>query len=437
MRPASVLALALLAGSASFAQETRSRTLDLATALQLAGASSVEVEIARSRLDAARATSSLTTAQFLPWLSAGVTLRGHGGLIQDVVGNVVTADKRSYSVGAALNLQVELGDVWYRAKAAKQTTRAAAEGVATERQEAQGRAAQGYFDLLVAQGLVAAADESVRVAREYETQLDRAVEAGLALKGDLLRARVQRLRNELTRGQADEQRRLAAVRLAESLRVDPKTALVAEDRELVPLVLVEKVNDLDALIQEAASARPELRELSAALEAAEFTQKAASTGPLFPTFGGQLFLGGLGGSRDDLAGRFGGSRDYVATLSWRFGPGGIFDSARKRLAEAHLSEVRWNGERLKDRVTRQVAEASARVITQGDQLRIATEALTAATEGLALARARREFEVGIVLENILAEQDQTRARQEYVRTLGEYDKAQYALARALGRLGRD
>jgi hypothetical protein len=42
--------------------------------------------------------------------------------------------------------------------------------------------------------------------------------------------------------------------------------------------------------------------------------------------------------------------------------------------------------------------------------------------------------VAVVLENILAEQDQTRARQDYVRAIGEYDKAQYALSRAVGRL---
>jgi hypothetical protein len=42
--------------------------------------------------------------------------------------------------------------------------------------------------------------------------------------------------------------------------------------------------------------------------------------------------------------------------------------------------------------------------------------------------------VAVVLENILAEQDQSRARQDYVRAIGEYDKAQYALSRAVGRL---
>ena len=39
-----------------------------------------------------------------------------------------------------------------------------------------------------------------------------------------------------------------------------------------------------------------------------------------------------------------------------------------------------------------------------------------------------------MLENILAEQDQARARQDYARVLGEFNKAQYGLSRALGLL---
>jgi len=37
-----------------------------------------------------------------------------------------------------------------------------------------------------------------------------------------------------------------------------------------------------------------------------------------------------------------------------------------------------------------------------------------------------------VLERILAEQDLTRARNDYVTAVAEYDKAQYALLRAIG-----
>jgi outer membrane protein TolC len=81
-----------------------------------------------------------------------------------------------------------------------------------------------------------------------------------------------------------------------------------------------------------------------------------------------------------------------------------------------------------------VVEALARVQSQEQQMRAAKEGLDAADQALALTEGRRQFEVGIVLENILAQQDQARARQDYARTLGEFNKAQYGLSRALGLL---
>ena len=53
---------------------------------------------------------------------------------------------------------------------------------------------------------------------------------------------------------------------------------------------------------------------------------------------------------------------------------------------------------------------------------------------LRLAQQRREFAVGIVLENIQAEQDLTRARLDYLKTVADFDRAQYALLKAIGKL---
>jgi outer membrane protein TolC len=58
--------------------------------------------------------------------------------------------------------------------------------------------------------------------------------------------------------------------------------------------------------------------------------------------------------------------------------------------------------------------------------------LSSADESLRLTRQRKEFGVGAVLENIQAEQDLTRARNDYVASIAEYDKAQYALRHAIG-----
>jgi outer membrane protein TolC len=410
--------------------------IDLATTLRLAGANGLDIQIARERLEAAKANVTSAAFQFLPWLSMGPAYRRHGGLIQDVVGNIVEADKNSHTMGATINLQVDVGDAIYRTLAARQARLAAEQSFDAQRQQTLVRTAQAYFDLLVGQAVAAVAADALAISADYESQLHRAVEAGIALKGDELRVRVQTQRNQLALQQATEQRRVLAARLAEALRLDPMTDLVAQDRELAPLALFTTTEALDALVAEAVGARPEVKEANALVLAATHTEKGAVYGFLVPTLIGQTFLGGLGGGRNDGPSTFGGSRDYLAAIGWRLGPGGLFDVGRIRSTRARRAEAEWNVEKVRDSVARQVVEARTRFLSQQEQVETAKEALAAAEQGLALARGRKEFEVGVVLENILAEQDQTRARQDYARALGEYDKAQYVLSRALGRLGK-
>ncbi len=79
-------------------------------------------------------------------------------------------------------------------------------------------------------------------------------------------------------------------------------------------------------------------------------------------------------------------------------------------------------------------EAFTRLQSQSEQINMARRGLTAAEEGLRLAQQRQEFGVGIVLENILAEQDLTRARTDYLKAIAEFNKAQYGLSKAVGVL---
>ena len=70
----------------------------------------------------------------------------------------------------------------------------------------------------------------------------------------------------------------------------------------------------------------------------------------------------------------------------------------------------------------------------GDVVVPAQRVFAAAEEGLRLAQVRKEFAVGMVLETIQAEQDLTRARLDYLKTVAEFNRAQYALSRATGSL---
>jgi OMF family outer membrane factor len=391
------------------------------------------VKIAQERLREAKANHQSAVSQFFPWVSPGITYRQHDDKIQDVSGNIIDVNKYSYAPGATVGVQLDLGDTLFKALASKQLAKAADHALEAQRQDTVLAAAQGYFELALAQGAVGVANEAVRISSDYETQLGSAVEAGIAFKGDLLRARVQAERNRLASRQAKEQQRIAAARLAQVLRLDPVVELVSQNSELVPLTLIETNAALDSLVVQTLASRPELKQSAALTSAARETKNGAAYGPLIPTVGAQGFWGGLGGGRDGISDSYGGQQDYIVGAGWRIGPGGLFDFGRVRSTEARLKIAQLSSDKLRDDITRQVVEAFTRWQSLADQLDTAKRALTAAEEGLLLAQQRKEFAVGIVLETIQAEQDLTRARLDYLKAVAEFNKSQYALKKATGQ----
>jgi len=408
--------------------------IDLPTALQLAGAQNLDVQLASQKLAEAKANNESAFLQFFPWLAVGVTYRRHDDLIQDTTGTILEVHKQSYAPGGAFVSQLDLGDAIYQKLAAKQLEHAAEHALDAQRQDSTAVAAQGYFDLAFAQAAVGVSQEAVRISTNYEVQVQHALDAGLAFKGDLLRVSVQTERNRLTFRQAIEQQQVAAALLAQTLHLDPSVELVARDADLVPIALIETNAIVTSLVQRALSIRPELKQTQAFAEAARQGKNGTLYGPLVPSIVGKAFGGGLGGGQGNDSGNFGSQQDYLVGVGWRVGPGGLFDLGRQRAAKARLSSARIEVEKVHDEVVRQVVEAFARLQSQSEQIHTARRALFAAEEGLRLAQERQEFGVGIVLENILAEQDLTRARTDYLKTIAEFNKAQYGLSRAAGGL---
>lgn len=424
----------LLSLSASAGPTNAPSPIDLPTTLRLAGAQNLDVKIARERLVEAKAVHSSAIAQFFPWIAPGITYRQHDDKIQDVEGNIIDVNKYSYAPGAALAVQVDIGDALYKSLATKQLAKAADEAFQAQRQDSVLAAAQGYFELAFAQASVGVERQSLDINTDYERQLLHALDAGIAFRGDLLRVTVQKERSQTALRQAVERQRIVAARLAQVLHLDPTIELVAQQSELAPLSLIESNAALDPLVQQSLFSRPELKQSKSLLAASRETKNGATYGPLIPTVGAQGFFGGLGGGRSGVPDSFGPQEDYLLGLSWRVGPGGLFDFTRTRAADSRVRQAEVSQEKLRDELTRQVVEAFTHWQSVDDQLATARRALTAAEEALRLAQQRKEFAVGIVLETIQAEQDLTRARLDYLRAIAEFNKAQYALQKATGRL---
>ncbi|MCX7010771.1 MAG: TolC family protein [Kiritimatiellaeota bacterium] len=162
----------LLGWSAAVSAEPEKKVfeIDLLTALRLAGAQNLDLKLAQEKLAEARADHESARQQFFPWIAPGVGYRRHDGNTQAVTGEILDVSKQSYTAGATLTAQLDLGDALYKTLAARQLVKAADQALAAQRQDAVLAAAQGYFDLAKAQAAVGVATEAVRISQDYEAR---------------------------------------------------------------------------------------------------------------------------------------------------------------------------------------------------------------------------------------------------------------------------
>ncbi len=406
--------------------------IDLPTALRLAGANTIDVQIAQQKLEEARGVEQQRVLAFIPTLAVGVAYKNHQGAIQDVGGKVFDVSKQSYNLGGSASIDLSIGDAWYKRLAAKQQSEAASKNVEAQRLTTQAKAAAAYFDLVRAQSIVAVAAEAVKISQDYGKQVTNAVKAGVAFKGDALRVDVQTRRNQLDLEKARGAVKQASVQLAAILRLDPSVELTAADAEPVALKLVSE--DAKTLTEKALKQRPELAQQLAQIAASRHERDAAVKGPWVPTLSAQTFGGGLDGGTGSRTRGLRDSEDYFVGLSWKIGVGGLFDKGRQRAADAKLKQAELEDARTKEAIVAEVVAAQEQAKSLAKEVEAAREGVKAAEENNKLTHERQEFAVGIVLETVLAEQELTRARTDYLNAVTANNAAQYLLLSTIGAL---
>ena len=428
-----LVALAL-DSSTALAQEANASTLpiDLATTLRLAGAQNLDVQLAQNAVEQAHATYASALESFLPSIVPGARYLHHSGRTQAVDGSILDVTKHSDERNVALTGQVVVGDAVFNALQGRRLLSAAEAGAAAQGQSVALLAAQQYFDLVRARALVDVITQGLSVSQNYQQQLGEAVRIGIAFKGDQLRVETQSDRLQLDLTRAKQQQRLAAAKLAQTLHLDPLVDLTPAEAEPAPLALADLSATPQELLKNALENRPELQQSQALIAAAEQSRRGALYGPLLPTVGAHFSSGHLDGGPGDIDANGGPTHDRAVGLSWRIGPGGLFDVGRIRSTNAKLFAAQLSDEKLRDEVSRQVVESYTRVQSLFEQVRIARQNMNSAAETLRLSRERKELGVGTVLEDVQAQQELVRARSDYVNSVTELNQEQYGLMRAIG-----
>lgn len=406
--------------------------IDLPTTLRLAGAQNLDVQLAHNAVVEAHANYASALERFLPTLAPSASYLHHSGFDQQVDGSMVDVTKHSDTTGAYLAAQIPVGDAIFTTLQTHQLVAAADAGAIAQEQDSSLVAAQQYFALVSASALVEVVNDSLRISQSYEQQLKEAVQIGIAFKGDALRVETQTERLQLDLTRARQQQRLAATQLAQTLHLQPTIELMPAEREPAPLALADLNASPEELIHTALQNRPEVARSNALIAAAEDSRRGAIYGPLLPTVGGQAFAGQFNGGPGDSGDTGGTRRDYAVGLSWKIGPGGLFDFGRIRASGAKLTAAELSDEKLRDQIGREVVDGHTRVQSLFEQLRVARVNLNSAEETLRLTRQRKQMGVGIVLEDIQAQQELLKVRTDLVIIVTELNQQQYALMHSVG-----
>jgi outer membrane protein TolC len=424
--------------------------INLATALQLANARSVDVAVAAERIRLAQAQYERAHVLWLPTLQFGVDYFRHDGRIQNVEGNVIDTSKSTFMLGAAPTAVFALSDAIFAPLAARQVVQARQSGLQAATNDIALSVAEAYFNVQQARGELAGALDAARRSEEL-VQRTTELARDLAPPLEVTRARAELARRRQAVHAARERWRVASAELTRILRLDSAAVVEPVETPNLQVTLVKLDKPVDELIAASLTNRPELASQQALVRAALQLWRQEKIRPLVPSIllrgaatnpAGTLAAGTFGGGLNDEVGRFGSRGDFDVQVLWQLDNLGFGYTARVRERRAEHQLAILESLRLQDRVAAEVKQAydqaqsaAARAKDAEAGLKDAAESLEQNFDGLKQPR-----KVGNLLVLIIRPQEANAAIQalsqayaDYYGAIGDFNRAQFRLYRAMGQ----
>lgn len=419
--------------------------LDLPGALKMAAGSNLQIALANERIQEAYARQQAAKVLWLPSLRAGTSYDKHDGRLQDVEGFVRDVSRSSLQTGAGVGAvgagtttvpglvaNFHTKDALFQPKINQQLAFAEQSAGTAATNDTLLSVALGYLDLLEAYQARAIARNTADKAAVLADLTANFAAAGKGLQADADRAATELAVRKNAIWQAEERVRVASAHLAELLKLDPTVPIQVQEETLFPLNLVPCTREVRELIALGLANRPELAESRHLVTAALNRLRQEKAAPWLPS----VLLGasytGFGGSPGGAISNFNDRLDVNGWLYWEvrnlgFGEKAFRASADSRLKQAQIQEL----QRL-DRVARQVVEAHVQVQSRQQQIAIAEQAVRTALAALQRNLERIRNNQGLPIEVLQSIQALDQSQREYLRTLADYNRAQFQLNWAVG-----
>lgn len=425
--------------------EDKAFPIDLATALRLADAQNLRIAFAREQIEEAAARYQSARALWLPSLRAGVGWNHHEGTLQETGGAVLDVSRSSLITGAGTQAvgagspavpgvvsRFHLADALFEPLAARQAMDARNAGSQAVTNDTLLEVAQAYLELLGAVQHLAIAEESLRHAQHLAELTGSFAKSGQGLQADADRAATEQAIRENELERAKEIVRVRSARLAQLLRLDPSLVLAPLEPALVPLALVDEKRALADLVEQAQFNRPELSESRSLIQEAEHRLDRERLAPFIPNLAVGASYGGFGGAEGQRVRDFRDRLDVDLAAYWELRNLGLGDRAARQERRSRLQQVQLLEVALTNRIAREVVEAHAQVQARKPQMETARKGVENALSSYQRNLQRIQGGQGLPIEVLQSLQALAVIRAEHLRSLVDYNKAQFALLHAIG-----
>jgi outer membrane protein TolC len=424
-------------------------TLDLETALGLAGVENPTIALAAEAVRASQAALLQARAILLPDLDAGTSFDLHRGNLESARGVIRDVNRESLYAGAGasavgagtvtipgVRLLAHVADAIFEPHIARQRVVGRSLDAEATRNAVLLDVVSRYFDLAGAQASLEAIHQSQGEVGEVVRLTANFARAGQGREGDAERARTEALLLQGAEQAAEEEVAVATAALARLLSMDPAVRLHTTPGPMPLVELVDLGGGLEPLVEVAVRNRPEVgaRTADVVLNATRLRQERVR--PLVPFLYAGFSAGTFGGGSDVTDPRFGSfSRrtDFDVLAVWRLDNLGLGNLAVQRRVRAELNEAEAERLRVIDVVRREVAEAYALSEARRREVEAAGRQVRTAEEGYRLDLERSRNLQGRPIEVLNSANLLNAARQEMIRAIVSYNQAQFQLFVALGQ----
>jgi outer membrane protein TolC len=419
--------------------------LDFATALGMTQTQNPRIAFAQAQIAQAYAQSRSARVMWLPSLRAGMNYNKHEGRIQDVIGsNIETSRGAMYgglgasAVGAGspaipgLYMQFHTTDAIFQRQIAGFALRARQSQSAAVTNDQLLETALCYLTLLDALQRNAIARETLRHGEALVnlTADFAATGAGNLADADRAGAATALLRNEVVR--TEEAIATASARLAQQLSTDPAILIVPLEPTVIPIDLIPPEMADANLVATGLSNRPELAANRALVNEAVSRLQREKHAPWLPSIVLGMSYGafgaGTGGDIEHAADRL----DLDAVAWWEVRNLGFTEAAARANSSAQIQQARMREVETMDLVAREIVEAHAQVRARRRMITVAEEGIKSSQQSYDRNLERIRNAQGLPIEVLQSIQALDAARRDYLRSVTDYNQAQFRLQRALG-----